>query len=84
MLDLGLGHLVEELARVGRKTFDVAALSLGIERVEGERTLAAAREAGDDRDFPVRNRDGDVFQIILANPHQSDFAFFQDSSILNR
>ena len=39
-IDLGLVHAVEELARVGRERLDVAALSLGVERVEDERRLS--------------------------------------------
>lgn len=35
-VDLGFVHAVEELADVGGEGFDVAALALGIEGVEGE------------------------------------------------
>ena len=42
---VGLLHLLEELPRVGRERLDVAPLALGVERVEGERRLARAREA---------------------------------------
>ena len=42
-VDLRLVHAVEELARVGREGLDVAALALGVERVEGQRGLARAR-----------------------------------------
>ena len=48
-VDVGLLHLPEELARVGRQRLDVAALALGVERVERERRLARAREPGDAR-----------------------------------
>src|SRR4029077_11248026 len=34
---VGLRHLLEELAGVGRERFDVPSLALGVERVEGER-----------------------------------------------
>ena len=44
-LVLRLLHLAEELARVGRQRLDVAALALGVERVERERRLAGARRA---------------------------------------
>ena len=36
-VDLGLVHAVQKLARIGREGFDVAALPLGVERVEDER-----------------------------------------------
>ncbi len=42
-IDFRTLHLVEELARVGRERFDVAALALGVDGVEGERALAAIR-----------------------------------------
>ena len=36
-LDVGLVHLPEELTSVGREALDVAALALGVDRVEGQR-----------------------------------------------
>jgi hypothetical protein len=36
MIDVRLLHHVEELAGVGRKRLDIAALALGIDGVEGE------------------------------------------------
>jgi len=39
-VDVGLVHLPEELAGVGREGLDVAPLALGVDRVEGERRLA--------------------------------------------
>ena len=48
-VDVGLLHLPEELARVGGERLDVAALALGVDRVEGEARLARAREPGDDQ-----------------------------------
>ena len=47
-VDVGLVHLAEELARVGRQRLDVAALALGEDRVEGQRGLARAGQAGED------------------------------------
>jgi hypothetical protein len=38
-VDVGLLHQLQELPRVGRERLDVAALALGVERVEGERGL---------------------------------------------
>ena len=43
-----LVHLAEELARVRRQRLDVAALALGVDRVEGEARLARAGQPGDD------------------------------------
>jgi len=45
-VDVWLGHLAEELPGEARKALDVAALPLGIEGVEGQRTLPRAAHAG--------------------------------------
>ncbi len=37
MVDIGLLHHVQKLARIGRQAFDIAPLPLGIDRVEGQR-----------------------------------------------
>ena len=43
-----LFHSFEELPRVGRERFDVAALPFGIDRVERQRAFAGAADACDD------------------------------------
>jgi hypothetical protein len=63
-LDVGLLHLVEELASVGRERLDVAALALGVERVEGERGLAAAGQAGDHDEPVARDVHVHVAQVV--------------------
>src|SRR5262249_53218306 len=35
-VDIGLLHLLQELARIGRQRFDVASLAFRVQRVEGE------------------------------------------------
>ena len=71
-IDVGLFHLLEELARIRRQRFDVAALALGVNRVEGERGFARARESGD-HDQPVaRNLEIDVLEIVLARALDDD------------
>ena len=57
---------VEEHARVRRERFDVAPLALGEQRVEGERGLAGAGDAGDDGEPIVRDLEGDVLEVVLA------------------
>ena len=49
-IDIGAFHLVEELAGVGGERFDVAALALGVDGVEGERGFTGAAEPGDHRE----------------------------------
>ncbi len=43
VIDVGLLHLAQELARVARQRLDVAALALGVEGVEGEDDLPSPR-----------------------------------------
>ncbi len=43
LVDVGLLHLAEELAGVGAQALDVAPLALGVDRVERQAALAAAR-----------------------------------------
>src|SRR5580698_11455453 len=45
VVDVGLFDALEKLARVGGERFDVAALALGVDGVEGERGLAGAADA---------------------------------------
>ncbi len=71
-VDVGALHLVEELAGVGGKGFDVAALAFGVDGVKGERALAGAGEAGDDGEGIAGNGDGDVAEIVLAGPADVD------------
>ena len=71
-VNVGALHLVEELAGVGGEGFDVAALALGIDRVEGEGAFAGARQAGDHGERVARDRDGDVAKIVLAGAADVD------------
>ena len=67
-VDVGLVHLAQELAGVGRERLDVAALALGVDGVEGQGRLSRPRQAGED-DQPVPGQvEGDVAQIVLAGP----------------
>ena len=61
-------HQAEELARVGGQRLDVAALSFGVDRVEGERGLARPGEAGDDGEAVARDRNRDALEVVLARP----------------
>ncbi|MBV6474547.1 MAG: hypothetical protein MOGDAGHF_00007 [Rhodocyclaceae bacterium] len=65
-VDLRLVHAVEELPRVGREGLDVAALALGVERVEDQRALARAGDAGDDDEFAGGKVEVEVLQVVLA------------------
>ncbi len=68
MIDVGLFHHRQELARIGRQRFDVTALTLGIERVEGQRRLARAGQPGDHDQAVARQFDIDVLEVVGAGP----------------
>ena len=67
-VDVGLLHHLQELARVRGEALDVAALALGVDRVEGERRLAGAGEPGDADEGVPRQPDVDVLEVVLAGP----------------
>ncbi len=67
-VDVRLVHLPEELPRVGRERLDVAALTLRVDRVEGEARLARAGEPGHDDEGVPRQLDVDAAQVVLARP----------------
>ncbi len=83
-IDVGAFHLIEELAGVGGQGFDVTALSFGVDGVEGERGLAGAGKAGDDREGVARDADRDVAEVVLpcatdrnvCDAHAGDLAMF--------
>jgi hypothetical protein len=71
-VDVGLLHELQELARIRRQRLDVAALALGVQRVEGERALARAGETGDDDEALTRQLDAQVLQVVRARAANAD------------
>ena len=65
-VDVGLVHQLQELPRVRRQALDVAALALGVQRVEGEARLARARQTGDHHQRPLGDVEVDVLQVVCA------------------
>ena len=65
-VDVGLFHLLEELAGVGRQRLDVPSLALGVERIEGQRRLARPGEPGDHHQTLPGQIDVDVPQVVNA------------------
>ena len=63
-VDVGLLDALEKLPGIGGQGFDVAALALGVDGVEGERALTGAGDAGDDRERVVRDVDVDALEIM--------------------
>ena len=74
-VDVGLFHQLQELPRVGRERLDIAALALGVERVEGERGLARAGQPGDHRQPVPRQVEVEVLQIVRPRAADADFGF---------
>ncbi len=66
VIDVGLLHHLEELARVRRQALDVAALALGVDGVEGERGFARARQSREHDERVARDLEIDVLQVVLA------------------
>ena len=64
-LHIGLLHLAEELARVGRERLHVSPLPLRVDRVERKRTLARPGETGQDDELVPRDVDVEVLQIVF-------------------
>jgi hypothetical protein len=71
-LDLRTRELVEELARVGREALDIAPLSFGVDRVEGEAGLTRAGGSSDDDEAVARNVEVDVLEVVGARAAQAD------------
>ena len=69
---LRLVHPVQELPRVRREGLDIAALALRIERVEHQRGLARAADAGDDDQLVERQIEIEILEIILAGAADAD------------
>jgi len=69
---LRLVHAVEELARVGRKGLDVAALALGEEGVKGQRAFAGTAQAGDDDQLPEGEIEVKILEIVVADAAQTN------------
>jgi hypothetical protein len=71
-VDVGLLHQLQELPGVRGQRLDVAALALGVERVEGERALARAGQARD-HDQPVaRQVEIEVLEVVRACAADAD------------
>ena len=82
LVDVGASDALQELLGVGRERLDVAPLSLGVERVEGERRLPGARHTRDDGEAPARDLDVDVLEVVLARTAHDDLVDHYDGHAL--
>ena len=76
-VDVRLLHPLEELPGVCRQRLDVAPLSFGVDRVEGERRLARPADARDDDELPERKRQIDILQVVRARAVDVEVAGFE-------
>ena len=72
LIDVRLGHLAQELARVTRKGLDEPALPLGVDGIHRQRGLAAAAHSGTDGDPLARYVERDVLQVVLPRAADED------------
>ena len=72
MVDVGLGHLAQELPGEARQAFDIPPLPFGIKRVEGQRAFARPAHAGEADQLVARQDEVDVPQIMLAGAFDQD------------
>jgi hypothetical protein len=72
VIDGGLLHTLQELARVGGEGLDVAPLPLGVDRVEGEGRLARAGGPRDDGERPPRDLEIEALEIVLPRAADDD------------
>ena len=72
-IDFRFLHPLQKLPGVGGKRFDVAALALGIHRIEGQRRLTGSGYSGNHGQFVQGERKRDVPQIV--HPRTTDHHF---------
>ena len=75
-----LVHLLKKLAGVGREGLDVAALALGVDRVEGERRFAGAGQPGDHDELVAGDRQVEVLEIVLPRALDDDGTRFRHTA----
>ncbi len=74
LVDVRLLHHFQELAGVCGQRFHIAALALGIDRVESERGFAGSGQTREHDQLVARNGDVDIFEIVLAGAADGDHA----------
>jgi len=76
-------HHFEELARIGRKTFDITALAFRIDRIKGKRGFARARKPRHHDQLVARQIEIDIFQIVFARAtYGNEFLIAHSASCL--
>lgn len=70
-----LFHLSQELARIGGKRLDVAALAFGVNGVKGKGRFSAAGNAGKDHQLAARDFHVDVLQVVFPGSPDNQHVF---------
>ncbi len=65
-------HPIEKLLGIRRERFDVAPLTLGVDRIEGQRALARTGRTCDHGQRAVRQLDVDALEVVLPGVHDAD------------
>ncbi len=84
VVHLGLLHLVEELARVGREGLYVFPLSLGKNSVERERRFPRTAQSGDHHQLVAGHFQREVLQVVLTRAADSDEFLRHKARILSQ
>ena len=75
-------ELIEKLAGVSRKAFNISPLALGIERVEGHAGFATAGDAAEYDQLPVGQVEIDLPQVVDGYTAQLDGTLAHDVGFL--
>ena len=73
IINVGLVHLPQELAGVGRERLDIAALTLGINGIEGQGGFPRATQAGDHHQLVAGDRQVNIFKIMFTGAFDDNF-----------
>ena|SRR5438552_264142 len=71
-IHIRLFHSIEKLPCISREAFDVAALSFGIQRVEGQRGFPRTTQTGNDNQPFPWNFHVKILEIVLASTADVD------------
>ena len=72
MLDIGLLHLAEELARVRRQGLDITALAFCVDGVKCQARLTRPRYPSEHDEFVARDLDVDTLEVVLVGTANDD------------
>ncbi len=72
-IDLGLFHLPQKLAGIGRETLHVTPLPLGIERIKGQRRFTTAAHPAKNNHLVTGNLQVNAFEVVFLSPFDHNF-----------